>query len=66
MDETPIQWSKLKALGNPDQVPTKRSGHTMTLMSGPNGLLYGGIDLRSPPGPNSDIYAFEIGDAGEI
>ena len=36
----------------------------MTLMSGANGLLYGGIDMRSPPGPNSDIYAFEIGDTG--
>lgn len=36
----------------------------MTLMSGSNGLLFGGIDLRSPPGPNSDLYAFEISATG--
>jgi hypothetical protein len=54
--------SALKPLG--DGVPSKRSGHTLTLMSGSSGLLFGGIDLKSPPGPNADLYAFEIGATG--
>ena len=62
MDETPIQWTRLKPIG--DAQPSKRSGHSLTLMSGSNGLLFGGIDLRSPPGPNSDLYAFEISATG--
>ena len=62
MDETPIQWQRLKPLG--ESVPSKRSGHSLTLMSGSNGLLFGGIDLKNPPGPNADLYAFELGATG--
>jgi hypothetical protein len=62
MDDTPIAWQRLKPLG--DGIPSKRSGHTLTLMSGSSGLLFGGIDLKSPPGPNADLYAFEIGATG--
>lgn len=64
MDETPIAWQKLKPLG--DTVPSKRSGHSMVLMSGSSGLLFGGIDLKSPPGPNADLFAFEIGATGAL
>lgn len=41
--------------------PSKRSGHSLTILNGNQGALFGGIDLRSPPGPNNELFSFEIG-----
>jgi len=57
MEDSPVAWAKLENVGT---VPTKRSGHTLTML-GNIGYMFGGIDLKTPPGPNNDLYSFEIG-----
>ena len=53
-----VFWTRLEHSGAAP--PSKRSGHSLT-MCGPACLLFGGIDLRSPPGPNSELFQAEIG-----
>ena len=42
-DETPIAWSKLEMV---DAAPTRRSGHTLTMV-GNVGYVYGGKHLNT-------------------
>lgn len=57
MDDTPVAWSKLEFHGVP---VSKRSGHSLTNVGSSKGYLFGGIDLKTPPGPNNDLYSFEL------
>ena len=46
------------------KIPSKRSGHTLSIL-GLNAFLFGGVDNTSPPGPTNDIYQLKIG-SGEL
>lgn len=51
-----MTWLTPKCLG---EVPSKRSGHTFTVI-GDLVYLFGGNDLRRPPGPNNDLYKVDM------
>jgi len=57
-----VAWLKLPSVG---ATPSKRSGHTLTSTTPTAGFLFGGIDLKSPPGPNADLFEFELRAEGE-
>jgi Kelch motif len=50
-------WSAQKASGDP---PSKRSGHSMCIVSD-SAYIFGGNDFRRPPGPNGDLYKLDMG-----
>lgn len=58
MGDSAVEWAKLECVG---AAPSKRSGHSLTSLGGTSGLLFGGIDLKSPPGPNADLFSYDIG-----
>ncbi|KAF0682585.1 Aste57867_25292 [Aphanomyces stellatus] len=51
-----LQWTKIECTGD---VPSRRSGHTLTIV-GSNGFLFGGCDYSDPPGPTNDLYMLRI------
>ena len=57
-DETPVVWSKVEVTSG-SAVPSKRSGHTTTVC-GQSVFLFGGIDLKSPPGPSNDVFSADL------
>lgn len=50
-------WTKIEQVA--DRVPSKRSGHTLTAL-GTSAYLFGGTELKSPPGPNNDLYSVDL------
>ena len=44
--------------------PTKRSGHTISLV-GDSLYIFGGNDFRRPPGPNNELYKLDMSQAQE-
>lgn len=56
-DDPSVQWIKVEQ--SADSLPSKRSGHTLTSL-GNTAFLFGGIDLKNPPGPNNDLYAVDM------
>ncbi|RYG67120.1 hypothetical protein EON64_08180, partial [archaeon] len=51
-----MTWSTPKCLG---EVPSRRSGHSFCAV-GDLIYLFGGNDLRRPPGPNNDLYKLDM------
>lgn len=49
-------WSSPRSMGD---IPSKRSGHTLTCI-GDYCYLFGGNDFRRPPGPNNDLYKLDV------
>lgn len=49
-------WNSPKCLGD---VPSKRSGHSFTII-GDYGYLFGGSDFRKPAGPNNEFYKVDM------
>ena len=56
-----MSWSSPKCMGNG---PSKRSGHTMSLV-GDQLYVFGGNDFRRPPGPNGDLYKLDMSNSNE-
>ena len=54
-----MTWSTPKTMGEP---PTRRSGHSFCAV-GDQVYLFGGNDLRRPPGPNAELYKLDISSA---
>ncbi|TYZ58261.1 hypothetical protein PybrP1_007938 [[Pythium] brassicae (nom. inval.)] len=59
-----LRWTKVETVaargsGGGD-VPTRRSGHSLSVV-GSNGFLFGGCDHREPPGPTNDLFVLRIG-----
>ncbi|CAK4732517.1 unnamed protein product [Aphanomyces euteiches] len=52
----PLQWTKIECAG---EAPSRRSGHTLTIV-GSNGFLFGGCDYAEPPGPTNDLFQLRI------
>ncbi|RHX98957.1 hypothetical protein DYB25_012806, partial [Aphanomyces astaci] len=56
-NQTPqLQWRKIECSG---EAPSRRSGHTLTIV-GSNGFLFGGCDYAEPPGPTNDLFQLRI------
>ncbi|ETW07727.1 hypothetical protein H310_02174 [Aphanomyces invadans] len=56
-NQTPqLQWRKIECTG---EAPSRRSGHTLTIV-GSNGFLFGGCDYAEPPGPTNDLFQLRI------
>jgi len=56
-----LLWKQLK---NSGQVPSPRSGHSLSYIGGFNYLLFGGIDHNKKNGkitPLGDVYTMKIG-----
>jgi dynein heavy chain len=51
-----LTWNNPKCLGD---VPSKRSGHSFTII-GDYGYLFGGSDFRKPSGPNNELYKVDM------
>lgn len=51
-----MTWSSPKCMGD---VPSKRSGHSFCVV-GDFAYLFGGNDLRRPPGPNGDLFKLDM------
>ena len=49
-------WSQQKCGGEP---PSKRSGHSMCIV-GDYAYVFGGNDMRRPPGPNAELYKLDM------
>ncbi|DBA02158.1 TPA: hypothetical protein N0F65_004793 [Lagenidium giganteum] len=56
-----LRWTKLDALPARlnGEVPTRRSGHSLSIV-GSSGYLFGGCDYSEPPGPTNDLYVLKI------
>jgi dynein heavy chain len=52
-----MTWSTPKCFG--DDMPSRRSGHTLCLV-GEFVYLFGGNDFRRPPGPNAELFKLDI------
>ena len=52
-----MTWSMPKCFG--DDIPSRRSGHTLCLV-GEFVYLFGGNDFRRPPGPNAELFKLDI------
>ena len=57
-----MTWASAKCLGD---VPSKRSGHSFSIV-GDGGYLFGGSDSRKPPGPNNELYRCDLNSANEL
>lgn len=51
-----MQWSVPKSIGD---TPSRRSGHSFNAV-GDLVYLFGGNDLRRPPGPNNELYKLDM------
>eukprot|EP01040_Poterioochromonas_malhamensis_P019773 gene19773-23442_t len=51
-----MAWSNPKCIGD---VPSKRSGHSFNAV-GDLIYLFGGNDMRRPPGPNNELFKLDI------
>ena len=51
-----MTWSTPKTMGD---TPSRRSGHSFCAV-GDQVYLFGGNDLRRPPGPNAELYKLDI------
>ena len=51
-----LTWSKLTTIG--DQ-PTKRSGHSFSVM-GLSAYMFGGCDKQEPAGPNNELFQLKM------
>ena len=51
-----MTWSHPACAGN---APTKRSGHTVTLV-GEYLYIFGGNDFRKPPGPKNEMFKLDM------
>ena len=58
-----MTWSHPECTGN---APTKRSGHTVTLVGSDTLYVFGGNDFRKPPGPNNELYKLDMSQANEF
>ncbi|KAF4321845.1 hypothetical protein G195_004924 [Phytophthora kernoviae 00238/432] len=55
-----LRWSKLETVARRnDETPTRRSGHSLSIV-GSNGYLFGGCDYSEHPGPTNDLFALKI------
>ncbi|GBG24145.1 Dynein heavy chain 9, axonemal [Hondaea fermentalgiana] len=52
-----LTWRKGFVVG--DKRPTKRSGHTFTVL-GSNAFLFGGCDAQSPAGPTGELWQLKM------
>ncbi len=52
-----MEWTTPRCIGD---APTKRSGHSFTLLKNGMAYLFGGIDPRRPPGPNNELYKLDM------
>ena len=62
-DAIKIAWEKPKIVtagNNPENKPSARSGHTVTVV-GNNAYVFGGLDARRPPGPNNEMFLLKLG-----
>eukprot|EP01035_Chromulina_nebulosa_P018310 gene18310-23996_t len=51
-----MTWISPKSMGD---IPSKRSGHSLTVVAD-NCYLFGGNDFRRPAGPNNELYKLDI------
>lgn len=58
-DTKPLEYKKLTQRGDK---PSKRSGHTLTCLSDGTAVLFGGLSLQEPAGPNNELYTANISD----
>ncbi|KAJ0395717.1 hypothetical protein P43SY_006365 [Pythium insidiosum] len=55
-----LKWTKLEPVAaRNSEPPTRRSGHTLSII-GSNGFLFGGCDYKEPPGPTNDLFVLRI------
>jgi len=60
-----LEWTTPKVVAGPSQygvigeIPSKRSGHTLTI-SGTNGFMFGGCDDSEPIGPTNDMFLLKM------
>ena len=57
-----VSWKKIETYGfggKQRNIPSKRSGHTFTLL-GTNGFLFGGCDNSTPPGPTNELFQLKL------
>ncbi|KAE9123159.1 Dynein alpha chain, flagellar outer arm [Phytophthora fragariae] len=55
-----LRWSKLETAARRNgEMPTRRSGHSLSIV-GSSGYLFGGCDYAEPPGPTNDLFALKI------
>ena len=52
-----VEWSQPRCIGD---LPTKRSGHSLTIVKSGMVYLFGGIDARTPAGPNNELYKLDM------
>ncbi|CAM9498163.1 unnamed protein product, partial [Phaeothamnion confervicola] len=57
-----MRWSKPDCMGEP---PTKRSGHSFTVV-GTTGYLFGGCPQRKPPGPTDELFKLDMSNPAEF
>jgi len=55
-----MKWTQPRSLGD---IPTRRSGHTLSVV-GEFGYLFGGCDYQRPVGPSNDLYKLDM--SGEL
>lgn len=55
-----MEWSRPRCIGD---LPTKRSGHSFTIVKNGMAYLFGGIDSRRPPGPNNELFKLDMSNA---
>jgi dynein heavy chain len=56
-------WSTPKCAGSAK--PSKRSGHTMSIV-GDFIYVFGGNDFRRPPGPNAELFKLDMSNSNEF
>ena len=65
MPRKPMAWVKPQMVGlqhDPDQMPTPRSGYSLTLV-GVNGYCFGGLDSQLvPPQASNDLFCVRMSD----
>lgn len=52
-----MEWSQPRCIGD---LPTKRSGHSFTIVKNGMAYLFGGVDSRRPPGPNNELFKLDM------
>ena len=57
-----MTWSHPECTGT---APSKRSGHTVTLVGTDQLFIFGGNDFRKPPGPNNELYKLDMSNSNE-
>ena len=55
-----MEWSQPRCIGD---LPTKRSGHSFTIVKNGMAYLFGGVDSRRPPGPNNELFKLDMSNA---